>query len=228
MSLRKEDFTSFEITDLDGNRLYFTDSNFDFPVMYDQFDNLVENLLMIKGKKLPEIRKDQYIYVIATHKNGDRTRYMSIITVSSAYQLNIPLNPDKAEEMEERRRYFKIKTNERAYITFTVDKDENTHALEPPAEICIKDINVGGVLFVNFVGNHEFQTGDKAMIVLSLNGRRLELMSEILREQPLAEPTQKGYGCRFINLTRTQEEIISRYIYNLQFEMLQKERSMRD
>ncbi len=228
MGLKKEDFTSFEITDLDGSRLYYTDSNFDFPVMYDQFDNLVENLLMIKGKNLPEIRSDKYVYVIATHKNGDRTRYRTAISVSSVFQMNIQLNADRAEEMEERRRYFKIKTNERAYVTFTVDSEDNTHALEPPAEICIKDINVGGVFFVSFVGNHTFEKGEKAMIVLSLGGRRLELMSEILREQPLTEPPEKGYGCRFINLSRAQEEIISRYIYNLQFEMLQKERSLRD
>ena len=55
MSYKKEDFASFEITSLDGQRLYYTDSNFDFPLMYDSDDNVIDNMLMIKGKRLPEL-----------------------------------------------------------------------------------------------------------------------------------------------------------------------------
>ncbi len=228
MGLKKEEFTSFEIQDMDGNRLFYTDSGFDFPKMYDSNDNLIENLLMIKGRNLPEIDGNNYIYVIALKKNGDRVKYKTSVSVSSCFQMNIVLRPDMAELMQERRRYFKIKTNERAFVTFVVHSDDSTVQLEPPAEIYIKDINVGGVFFVCVNPEMKFSKGDKIMIVLGLSGSRLELMSEVLRAQPLAEPPDVGYGCRFMSITHAQEEIISRYIYKLQFEMLQKERSLRD
>ena len=59
MSYKKEDFTSFEITSLDGERLMYTESNFDFPIMYDLNDNIIDNMLMIKGRKMPEIDTSQ-------------------------------------------------------------------------------------------------------------------------------------------------------------------------
>jgi hypothetical protein len=117
LSYKKEDFTSFEITSLDGERLMYTESNFDFPIMYDLNDNIIDNMLMIKGRKMPEIDTSQYVYVIARMRDGDRYRYKTNVSVSTDRQLNVILRPDKAELLEERRRYFKIKTNERAFIT---------------------------------------------------------------------------------------------------------------
>ena len=225
LSLKKDDFISIEITDLDGNRLYFTDTNFDFPDMYDGFDNHIEDLIMIKGRKLPQIRSDTYIYVIGAMKNGDRMRYKTAVSMSSAFQMNIQLRADQGFVMEERRRYYKVKTNQRAYITLTVDSEENTRTLEPPAEILIKDINIGGIFFIN-EGPESFSKGDKLMLLLNLGGRRLELSAQILRIQTLADTDDKGYGCSFLDLTHSQEEAISRYVYNLQFELLQKERSV--
>lgn len=227
MSLKKEDYTSFEIQTLEGSRLFYTDKNFDFPEMYDSDGNLIDNMLMIKGRNLPEIDGGNYVYVIGIKKSGDRIRYKTSISVSSCFQMNIQLRPDKAELLEERRRYFKIKTNERAYVTFTVHEDESTDRMEPPAEIVIKDINVGGVFFTCVDAANEFVKGDKVMIVLALDGKKMELMSEILRVQEVPEPSGCGYGCRFIRISSGQEEIISRYIYRLQYEMLQKERNLR-
>lgn len=109
MSYKKEDFTSFEITSLDGERLMYTESNFDFPIMYDLNDNIIDNMLMIKGKRMPEIDTSQYVYVIARMRDGDRYRYKTNVSVSTDRQLNVILRPDKAELLEERRRYFKIK-----------------------------------------------------------------------------------------------------------------------
>lgn len=228
LSLNKDDFTSFEITDLNGSRLFYTESNFDFPIMYDTDDTLIENMLVIKGRKLPELPKTEYVYAVGTQKSGDRIRYHSTVRVSSEFQINIQLRPDTATVMEERRRYFKIKTNEKAYITFVVDSEDNTTTLEPPVEIHITDINVGGIFFITYEPEADFKAGQKAMIVIGLDGKRLELTTEILRVQRLNAPPGRGYGCRFIGISRAQEEIISRYIYKLQFELLQKERSARN
>lgn len=229
MSLIKDEYTSFEITNAEGSRLFYTESNFDFPVMYDTDGFLIEDMLVIKGKDLPELPTAQYVYVIGTMKSGDRIRYNSTIRVSSEFQINLQLRTDTATLMEERRRYFKMKTNEKAYITFHVDEaDSTTTTLEPPIEITITDINVGGIFFVCNDSDKDLKIGQKAMVVVGLDGRKLEMTAEILRVQTLSVPPYIGYGCRFVNISRGQEEIISRYIYRLQFEQLQKERSTRN
>lgn len=162
MSYKKEDFTSFEITSLDGERLMYAESNFDFPIMYDLNDNIIDNMLMIKGRKMPEIDTSQYVYVIASMRDGDRYRYKTNVSVSTDRQLNVILRPDKAELLEERRRYFKIKTNERAFITLRMQEgDDKPVPLDPPAEIYIKDINVGGVFFICTDARRHFAKGDQ-------------------------------------------------------------------
>lgn len=230
LSYKKEEFTSFEITSLDGERLFYTENNFDFPIMYDMNDNIIDNMLMIKGRRLPEIDTSEYVYVIARMRDGDRYRYKTNISVSTDRQMNIVLRPDKAELLEERRRYFKIKTNERAFITLrTQEGDDKPTPLEPPAEIYIKDINVGGVFFICTDIRRHFAKGDKLLLLVNLSGTRLELNAEVLREQAIgSQEADTGYGCRFIGVSHSQEEIISRYIYKLQFEMLQKSREKRD
>lgn len=230
LSYKKEDFTSFEITSLDGERLMYTENNFDFPIMYDLNDNIIDNMLMIKGRRMPEIDTSQYVYVIARMRDGDRYRYKTNVSVSTDRQLNVILRPDKAELLEERRRYFKIKTNERAFITLRMQEgDDKPTPLDPPAEIYIKDINVGGVFFICTDARRHFAKGDKLLMIINLSGSRLELNAEVLREQAIdSQETGTGYGCRFIGVSHSQEETISRYIYKLQFEMLQKEREKRD
>ena len=103
----------------------YTESNFDFPIMYDLNDNIIDNMLMIKGRKMPEIDTSQYVYVIARMRDGDRYRYKTNVSVSTDRQLNVILRPDKAELLEERRRYFKIKTNERAFITLRMQEGDD-------------------------------------------------------------------------------------------------------
>lgn len=83
LSYKKEEFTSFEITSLDGERLFYTENNFDFPIMYDMNDNIIDNMLMIKGRRLPEIDTSEYVYVIARMRDGDRYRYKTNISVST-------------------------------------------------------------------------------------------------------------------------------------------------
>ena len=230
LSYKKEDFTSFEITSLDGKKLFYTENNFDFPLMYDTNDNIIDNMLMIKGRRLPELDTSEYVYVIARMRDGDRYRYKTNISVSTDRQLNVLLRPDKAELLEERRKYFKIKTNERAFITLrTQEGSEKPVPLEPPAEIYIKDINVGGGFFICSDTRRHFAKGDRLLMIVGLSGTRLELTAEVLREQEItSQEADTGYGCRFIGVSHSQEETISRYIYKLQFEMLQKSRETRD
>ncbi len=230
MGYRKEQFTSFEFAATDGKRLFTADGNFDFPAVYDANGNPIENLLMIKGRRLPEIDSTTEIDVYATKKNGDRLRFRTFVSVSTDRQLNVVLDPAGAKTMEERRRFFKIKTDVRAFITLrSKDDPETLVSLEPPDEIRIKDINIGGVFFVCTNSLSRYTRGDRVMIIVRLEGVRMELNAEVLREQPIDSPQgETGYGCRFVSIKSSEEEAISRYIYKLQYELIQKARELAD
>lgn len=215
MALIKDDILSVEILTLDNDVLYKTDKNFDFPKIYDESDNLIENFLMIKGKRLPELEKDEYIYVVCHMKNGDRIRYKTFVSVSSYCQMNIILRPDQAQVMEERRRFFKIKTCERGVATF-ITRGEDTIRLDPPVYIIVKDINIGGFLFTVENSSFQFEKGDKVMTLVRLGQEKLEAIVEILRSQQTEGDPAVNYGSRFVHTTFSQEEFITRYIYDIQ------------
>lgn len=63
--------------------------------------------------------------------------------------------------------------------------DDKPVPLDPPAEIYIKDINVGGVFFVCTDARRHFANGDKLLMIINLSGSRLELNAEVLREQTI-------------------------------------------
>ena len=56
--------------------------------------------------------------------------------------------------------------------------DDKPVPLDPPAEIYIKDINVGGVFFICTDARRHFAKGDKLLMIINLSGSRLELNAE--------------------------------------------------
>lgn len=223
MALKKEDVLSVEIQSLNHETLFITDKSFDFPKVFDEYDNIVENVLMIKGKNLPELDRDKYIYVITFMKNGDRVQYKTTVSVSSYCQMNIILRPDQAQIMEERRRYFKIKTDEKGFITF-ITRGEETIRFPDPLRIYVKDLNLGGMFFTVEKSDIVFEKGDKLMAILNLQGSKLESVVEVLRVQELFDDQNHGYGSRFIRTTLPQEELISQFIYKQQLQARLKEK----
>ena len=104
-----------------------------------------DSIIMIKGKNLPELDYNTIVSVVTTTKAGDRIKYMGAITVSVETQMNIKiLRNNDTQVLEERRRYFKIKINEKGRMLFFV-RDEKTIRYDEPLEVTIHDINVGGV-----------------------------------------------------------------------------------
>ena len=88
--------------------------------------------------------------------------------------------------------------------------------IDTPVSAKIKNINIGGV-FLECA--YDFRSGD--IIVLSFNalGTELDLSSKILRIQKTDKQVE-GYGCQFIKLKNREEEILARYINNVQRESL--------
>jgi c-di-GMP-binding flagellar brake protein YcgR len=95
--------------------------------------------------------------------------------------------------------------------------------LEPPVKSVIGDINIGGI-FLKANPQVEFIKDDQLAIVLSDVSGDTEMTSKVLRVQTSPEGKIGGYGCCFLFLNARQEEVIARFIHNLQIERRKEEK----
>lgn len=207
-----------EILDKNGTLAVTSDKNFVFPKNIDSDD---DSILIIKGAALREFNKDERVHVISTTKSGDRIKYPGIVTVSLDTQLNVRILKNRdTQVLEERRRYFKIKVDERGRVLFLVRDDETTR-FEEPIPMEIRDINIGGVFMVTSLA---LQQDDIVCIDIDLFiDYRLNAVAKVLRVQKNVDGSVKGYGCAFQSLTASQEDYIGKFIYKVQSAQRQKE-----
>ncbi|MBE6889516.1 MAG: PilZ domain-containing protein [Ruminococcaceae bacterium] len=207
-----------EILDRNGSVAVSAEKGFVFPKNIESDD---DSILIIKGTSLREFPKDERVHVVATTKAGDRIKYPGIVTVSLDSQLNARILKNRdTEVLEERRRYFKIKVEEKGRVLFVV-RDDETLRFEVPVPMEVLDINIGGVFITS---DYVFQQDDMICIDIDLFvDYRLNAVAQVLRVQKDPDGTIKGYGCQFQGLTASQEDYIGKYIYKVQFAQRQKE-----
>lgn len=181
-------------------------------------------MLMIKGQELPELKMNTLVDVIINDKKGDRIRYPGRITLSNQFQMNIMFKPFSQKILEERRRFYKIKTNLPCSISF-VTREEKIIRFPEPIKALITDFNIGGV-FLEQV-DQPLQEKDVAMLLIELMNTSLELPTLVLRVAQLPDGTN-GYGCRFLNVTQRHEEILGRFVNHIQRELIHKNRMMEE
>ena len=206
-----------------NERILEVEKNFVLPKnMYDNEDSIV----MIKGRDLPELPHNSIVSVVTTTKGNDRIKYMGSVSMSLDTQLNIKiLRNNTSQLLQERRRFYKIKTNESGRILFYV-RDEKTNRFDVPAVIKVMDINVGGVFIT--CDEVEFLEDDLVCMEIELSSETLNAAAKILRVQRFEDGSIKGYGCEFQGLTAAQEDCISRFIMKVQSELRQKDSAKDD
>lgn len=178
-------------------------------------------MIIIKGRGLPEIEHNASVFVITSMRNGQRIKYPSYVSLSSEMQLNLVVRVESGEVLQERRRYYKVEVNIPCVIN-TVERDNNRTVLESPYLTKVKDINIGGV-FLMMCQTESLQVGDKMMLTVDLGDKSLDVEAEILRVQKNAAGDVEGYGCRFINMPAAYEDVVSKYVIQLQRERIKKE-----
>lgn len=198
------------------------EKNFVLPKNMDDDDAIV----IIKGKNLPILEHNQIVSIVTTTKANDRVKYTGAVSMSMDMQLNITiLKNNDTHVLRERRRFFKIKINEKGRALFYVREDKTVRFDEPP-EIRVLDINVGGIFFS--CEKMEFMEGDIVCVDVDLFVEYpLNTAVRILRVQRDDAGNIKGYGCLFESLTGAQEDYIGRFIIKVQSEQRRKE-SARD
>lgn len=203
----------------DGITIISVERNFVFPKNINSND---ESILIIKGKELPELERNQIVSIVATTKAGDRIKYTGAVAVCTDRQMNIKiLQNNDTKVLEERRRYFKLKINEHGRALFYL-RSEKTVRYDEPVEIEVLDINVGGI-FMTADGD-EYMEEDLVCVEIDLfSDYPLNAAVRVLRVQRDPEGNIKGYGCEFQGLTAAQEDYIGKFIYKVQTEQRQKE-----
>ena len=170
--------------------------------------------VMIKNANIPEIPKNTPVEVVFYYINGDRVKYNTKIDVCTEFQLNVTVGT-ASTVLEERRRFYKLATDLDASIAIMTRGDEDT-VFDNPVSAKIKNINIGGV-FLECA--YDFRVGDIIVLIFNALGTELDLSSKILRIQKTDKQIE-GYGCQFIKLKNREEEILARYINNVQRESL--------
>lgn len=211
-----------EVFDEQEKLLLSAEKNFTVPKNMEGDDSIV----IIKGKDLPKFGIKDIVAVVTTTKANDRVKYTGMVTMSMDSQLNITiLKNNDTQVLRERRRFFKIKINEKGRALFYV-RNSTTVQFDKPPEISVLDINVGGIFFS--CEEQEFMEGDMVCVDVDLFiDNPLNTSVKILRVQRNDDGSIKGYGCLFESLTGAQEDYIGRFIMKVQSEQRRKE-SARD
>lgn len=206
-----------ELLDEKNKLLLETEKNFVLPKNMDDDESIV----IIKGRDLPDLERNSIVSLVTTTKTNDRIRYTGAISMSMDTQLNVRiLRNNESKILQERRRFFKIKTDEKGRALFYV-REEKTVRFEEPPEIKILDINVGGIFFSC---SEEFMEQDEICADISLfEDNPLNTMLKVLRVQRNEDGSIRGYGCLFESLTGAQEDLIGRFILKVQSEQRKKE-----
>ena len=219
--LSRERILKLDILTPDNTKI-LTASNkqFSIPIVTNNMTGQSETMLIVKGKDIPEIDRNSEITVITYMRSGERVKYPGFVSLSTEYQLNVLLRIARAQVMEERRRYYKVEADIQCIIN-SIERGGARIALTKPATAKIKDMNIGGV-FLCFC-NEDMRKDDKLMLSMELGGRMVDVAAEIIRVQFNAAGDPTGYGCRFLNVPPSLEEVFARFVFNVQLENLRKE-----
>ena len=219
--LSRERILKLDILTPDNTKI-LTASNkqFSLPIVTNNVTGQSETMLIVKGRDIPEIDRNSEIAVITYMRSGERVKYPGFVSLSTEFQLNVLLRVARGQVMEERRRYYKVEADIPCIIN-SIERGGARIALTKPATAKIKDMNIGGV-FLCFC-DEDMRQGDKLMLNMELAGRRVDVAAEIIRVQFNAAGDPTGYGCKFLNVPPSLEEVFARFVFNVQLENLRKE-----
>ena len=212
--LDKNKIYKIEVTSPGGRKLAVAEKDqFSFPRLYID-DMPVTNVIIMKGRRYPELDRDQAIYVITYMKNGDRIRYPAAVRMSLCDQLNVQLRSDYGTLMEERRRYFKVDSDIECEVMGYI-RDDNYVEFNKPIGGNIRNISIGGVYLD--CEDVRFSPHDIVYLSFYVEGNPVDIYAEVLRVQRVNGEID-GYGCQFQNVDQNQEEIFGHFVYTIQLQ----------
>ena len=207
------------VTAMDGRLLFEADDeHFSFPRMF--INNMpVNNIIMIKGKDMQEFPADTPMYVIAFMRSGDRIKYIGRVKMSLDNQLNIQIRDEYGTVMEERRRYFKVKSDLRCVIS-GYEREGTVYEFDMPILTHIKNVSIGGIFLEGT--DPPFRKDDYLLVNFKVGSELVGAVVRVLRLQLLANGRLEGYGCEFSNVDQKMEGLLAKLVYDIQLAQRQE------
>ncbi|MDR2558262.1 MAG: PilZ domain-containing protein [Oscillospiraceae bacterium] len=214
--LDKNKVIKIEICTFKGRALLTLTKNFTFPQSIVKEDERFKpnETILIKGKNLPVFARNASVSVIAHTRAGERFSLPAHIAVSTEQQLNLTLNQVEAELMPDRRRFYKIALEIPCMLT-SITRGAKYVDLDPHIPFIIQDINIGGV-FLGASDMVELQKDDVTALVITEVVGGMEFVAKVLRVKTNDSGKAIGYGCSFLFMNARQEEVVAKYINQVQ------------
>lgn len=212
--VNKDKIVRAEIFDMSG-RLIVSTKTLEFPKDFFSLRGL--DFVVFKSNEIMEVPKGEKVEAVFYYRNGTRVKYTTKIDLATDFQVNVHLGSEYVV-LEERRRYYKTEANIPGYIKVVFHGDE-VICPDPPVKVNIVNINLGGVFIAS-----PYELSNEDRILLSFLDGAVEVTAEILRVQCDDGGNIAGYGCQFEKLAQSEEEALSRFIFDCQLAQRERER----
>ena len=214
----KDAIRNIQVYDQNGAMAFEAAKGFSFPSSGKLFGGkkTPDNAIMFRGDYSQMFSENDAADIMINLKNGERVKYFCRVDVCTGRQLRLILNQERAKQMSNQRRYYRINVTINCRVA-DLTRDGTTTAYTPNLFGKIHDINIGGI-FISICTDDVYQVGDIISFTTILGDKKLEASARILRSKPSTDGLSVGYSCCFVSVNTQQEELISSYINYLQLE----------
>jgi hypothetical protein len=180
--------------------------------------NIEGNRMILKGLDLPRVEHKATIKAVGYLKDGI-VIMEGKVTISTDLQINMDILD--YEEKQERRENVKVKTEFRSRILKAYRSEKSKKGLLVNEDIQTRDISVGGICFYS---NRIFLKNQVVFFEFNQSKRPFVIEAMIIRKE--FEKNKIGYryryGCKFVNLTNSQQQSICEYVFKVELENYRK------
>ena len=176
------------------------------------------NLIVVKGNHIPTMPSKTAIFLNIYNELTGISVYECSVSIAADMQLSAKIV--KQHRTIERRRALKIRTDFDVDLRLIMRENKIVQTTEP-VKIKILNLSIGGLLFTS---STEFFIGDT--IVFSFDYYKdspIILDARIVRIDPTNDEfSYNNYGCMFNDISRSDENIICKYLYERQLQVYKK------
>lgn len=181
-------------------------------------NKITGNTIVVKGNHLPTIPSKTIIFINIYNELTGISVYECSVNIAADMQLTV--NIVKQHRTIERRKALKIRTDFDVELRLIMRENKIVQTTEP-VKIKILNLSIGGLLFTS---STEFSIGDT--IVFSFDYYKdnpIILDAKIVRIDPSSDEfNYNNYGCVFNDMSRSDENIICKYLYERQLQVYKK------
>jgi c-di-GMP-binding flagellar brake protein YcgR len=177
-------------------------------------------MIKVKGDDLPVLdSKTNVIIEILTDFNGI-SPYFCEVSLATVNQLNALII--RKEQLIERRRSLKVRTDISFYIESLYRNDEDITKDFPNMKINLLNLSIGGMLISS---NYDLKLNDVVKFYFQYENYQIILLkAKVIRIDKIIDHITKeisavNYGCTFDKLPSYNEAVITKYLYDRQLKL---------